>query len=61
MNPDTMRKNFSMDLAAKAKALEGAQEGRPTADVAAQLDDAFGMVTLARSRFNLSLPGRKAI
>jgi hypothetical protein len=42
MNPETMRKNFSMDLAA---AQEGAAEGRPTAEVAAQLDDALGMVT----------------
>jgi transcription elongation factor Elf1 len=45
MNPDTMRKRFSMDLADKAAAVEGAPEGRPTAEVAAQLDDALGMVT----------------
>jgi hypothetical protein len=45
MNPETMRKNFSMDLAAKAASVEGVPEGRPTADVAAQLDDALGMVT----------------
>jgi hypothetical protein len=45
MNPDTMRKNFSMGLAAKAAAVEEAPEGRPTAGVAAQLDDALGMVT----------------
>jgi hypothetical protein len=45
MNPETMRKNFSMDLAAKAAVVEDAPEGRPTAGVAAQLDDALGMVT----------------
>ena len=38
MNPETMRKNFSMDLAAKAAVVEDAPEGRPTAGVAAQLD-----------------------
>jgi hypothetical protein len=45
MNPETMRKKFSMDLAVRATAVDGAPEGRPTAEVAAQLDDALGMVT----------------
>jgi len=45
MNPETMRKRFSMDLAAKAAKEEGAADGRPSAAVAAQLDDALCMVT----------------
>jgi hypothetical protein len=45
MNPETMRKKFSMDLAAKAAKEEGAADGRPSAAVAAQLDDALCMVT----------------
>jgi hypothetical protein len=45
MNPETMRKRFSMDLAAKAAKEEGAADGRPSAGVAAQLDDALCMVT----------------
>jgi hypothetical protein len=45
MNPETMRKNFSLDLAAKAAAVEDVPDGRPSTGVAAQLDDALGMVT----------------
>jgi len=45
MNPDTMRTRFSMDLAAKAAAVEKKTDGVPSATVAAQLDDALEMVT----------------
>jgi hypothetical protein len=45
MNPDTMKKNFTLDLVAKAAAVEKMPAGRPSKDVASQLDDALEMVT----------------
>jgi len=45
MNPDTMRKRFSMDLAEKAAKVEGTPGTLPTANFAAQLVDALAMVT----------------
>lgn len=45
MNPETMKTRFSLDLAAKAAAVEKREDGRPSADVTAQLDDALAMVT----------------
>ncbi len=45
MNPDTMKKNFTLDLVAKAAALEKMPSGRPSKEVASQLDDALEMVT----------------
>ena len=45
MNPDTMKKKFSLDLGAKAAAVEKRTDGRPSAEATAQLDDALAMVT----------------
>lgn len=45
MNPDTMKKRFSLDLAAKAAEQEKKTDGRPSVNVAAQLDDALAMVS----------------
>jgi hypothetical protein len=45
LNPDTMKRKFAEDLAAKAATVEGAENGRPSPAVAAQLDDALEMVT----------------
>jgi hypothetical protein len=45
LNPDTMKRKFAEDLAAKAAAVEGTDNGRPSPAVAAQLDDALEMVT----------------
>ena len=45
MNPDTMKKKFSLDLGAKAAAIEKRTDGRPSAEATAQLDDALAMVT----------------
>ena len=45
MNPDTMKKNFTLDLVAKAAAVEKMPAGRPSKEVSAQLDDALEMVT----------------
>jgi hypothetical protein len=45
LNPDTMKRKFAEDLAAKAAAVEELDNGRPSPAVAAQLDDALEMVT----------------
>jgi hypothetical protein len=45
LNPDTMKRKFAEDLAAKAALVEEADSGRPSPAVAAQLDDALEMVT----------------
>jgi hypothetical protein len=45
LNPDTMKRKFAEDLAAKAATVEGTDNGRPSPAVAAQLDDALEMVT----------------
>jgi hypothetical protein len=45
LNPDTMKRKFTESIAAKAAAEENREDGRPSATVAAQLDDALDMVT----------------
>jgi hypothetical protein len=45
MNPDTMKKNFTLDLVAKVAAVEKMPAGRPSKEVSSQLDDALEMVT----------------
>ncbi len=45
MNLDTMKKNFTLDLVAKAAAVEKMPSGRPSKEVSSQLDDALEMVT----------------
>jgi hypothetical protein len=45
LNPDTMKRKFAEDLAAKAAIVEEVDSGRPSPAVAAQLDDALEMVT----------------
>jgi hypothetical protein len=45
MNPDTMKKNFTLDLVEKAAAVEKRPSGRPSKEVSSQLDDALEMVT----------------
>jgi len=45
LNPDTMKRKFTESIAAKAAAEEHREDGRPSATVAAQLDDALDMVT----------------
>jgi hypothetical protein len=45
LNPDTMKRKFAEDLAAKGALVEEADSGRPSPAVAAQLDDALEMVT----------------
>ena len=45
MNPDTMKKNFTLDLVEKAAAVEKMPSGRPSKGVSSQLDDALEMVT----------------
>ncbi len=45
LNPDTMKRKFTESIAAKAAAEEHKEDGRPSAAVAAQLDDALDMVT----------------
>jgi len=45
MNPDTMKRKFTENLAAAAAQVEGGPEGRPSPDAASKLDDALEMVT----------------
>jgi hypothetical protein len=45
MNPDTMKRNFTLDLVAKAATVEKMPAGKPSKEVASQLDDALEMVT----------------
>jgi predicted metal-dependent hydrolase len=45
LNPDTMKRKFAEDLAAKAAAVEESDNGKPSPAVTAQLDDALEMVT----------------
>jgi hypothetical protein len=45
MNPETMKRKFTEDLAAKAAAEEGRTDGRPSQEAATKLDDALEMVT----------------
>jgi hypothetical protein len=45
LNPETMKRKFTESIAAKAAAEEKNDDGRPSAAVAAQLDDALDMVT----------------
>ncbi len=45
INPDTMKKNFTLDLVAKAAVVEKMPSGRPLKEVSSQLDDALEMVT----------------
>ncbi len=45
MNPETMKRKFTENVIAKAAAVEMREDGRPSAAVAEQLDDALAMVT----------------
>jgi hypothetical protein len=45
MNPDTMKRKFTENLATAAAEVEGGPEGRPSQDAASKLDDALEMVT----------------
>ena len=45
MNPETMKRKFTEDLAAKAAAEEGRVDGRPSHEATTKLDDALEMVT----------------
>jgi predicted metal-dependent hydrolase len=45
MNPDTLKKRFTMDLVERAAKIEEKTDGRPTAQTAAQIDDVLCMVS----------------
>jgi hypothetical protein len=45
MNPDTLKKRFTMDLVERAAKVEEKTDGRPTAATAAQIDDVLCMVS----------------
>jgi hypothetical protein len=45
MNPDTMKRKFTEDIAAKAALVEERADGRPSPEASAKLDDALEMVT----------------
>jgi hypothetical protein len=45
MNPDTLKKRFTVDLVEKAAKVEEKTDGRPSAQTAAQIDDVLCMVS----------------
>ena len=45
MNPETMKRKFTENVIANAASVELKEDGRPSAAVAEQLDDALAMVT----------------
>jgi hypothetical protein len=45
MNPDTLKKRFTMDLVERAAKIEEKTDGRPTAQTAAQIDNVLCMVS----------------
>jgi hypothetical protein len=45
MNPDTLKKRFTVDLVERAAKVEGKADGRPSAQTAAQIDDVLCMVS----------------
>jgi len=59
LNPDTMKRKFTESIAAKAAVVENKDDGRPSAGVAAQLDDALDMVTRMRVLRQGHQEGRK--